>query len=417
MVDLSNLLPSFISTSGCMFSSILVAEVVRDLYHIAGHNWQPLQAWHTLHHKVYRPDLSVSSMELYRRAEWHNDVPEAIVMVLILAAIAFFAQSFSWGWWAGCIYSAGFLGTSLARANGYLLSTDITHKPGALDALPSGWLINRTYHWRHHFDQGNAYYGGSFTLVDKIIGTALSLKGKTIAVTGANGALGRSLITELSKKGAKVIAISSSTQPKVKSEAEPNLASKSAIETWTWKVGEESNWQHELAKVDILILNHGVNVHGDRSPESILKSYEVNAFSTWRWMELFFATVTESKHKALKEVWINTSEAEVNPAFSPLYEISKRAIGDLITLRKLDAPCVVRKLILGPFKSGLNPVGIMSADWVAWAIVSLAQRDFRHIIVTVNPITYLVYPLKELLRSLYFRLFTRLYSPQSQSKK
>ncbi len=395
MFDSANLLPELTGLISGLIS-ILTAEVVRDLYHIAGHRWQPLQAWHTLHHKVYRPDLSVASVEMYRKAEWHNDVPEASVMVLVLAAIAFFAQAYSLGWWAGCIYSVGFLITSLGRANGYLLFTDITHKPGALDTLPANWLVNRTYHWRHHFDQGNAYYSGTFTLVDRILGTALSLKGKTIAVTGANGALGRSLLKELSKKGAKVIAISTSLP-----EADPE------IETWTWQVGQESKWQTELAKVDILILNHGVNVYSDRSSAAILKSYEVNTFSTWRWLELFFSTITESKHKALKEVWINTSEAEVNPAFSPLYELSKRAIGDLVTLRQLDAPCVVRKLILGPFKSSLNPVGIMSANWVAWAIITLAQRDFRHIIVTINPFTYFFYPLKEITRSLYFRLFTK----------
>jgi hypothetical protein len=116
--------------------------------------------------------------------------------------------------------------------------------------------------------------------------------------------------------------------------------------------------------------------------------------------------VTESSHKALKELWINTSEAEVNPAFSPLYELSKRTLGDLITLRRLDAPCIIRKLILGPFKSQLNPVGVMSASGVAWAIVALAKRDFRDIIVTINPITYAVFPVKEALQSLYFRLFT-----------
>ena len=104
---------------------------------------------------------------------------------------------------------------------------------------------------------------------------------------------------------------------------------------------------------------------------------------------------------------MNTSEAEVNPALSPLYELSKRAIGDLVTLRRLDAPCTIRKLILGPFKSDLNPYGVMSASFVAWAITALAQRDFRDIIVTINPLTFIAYPIKEFWRSLYFRIFSR----------
>ncbi len=75
--------------------------------------------------------------------------------------------------------------------------------------------------------------------------------------------------------------------------------------------------------------------------------------------------------------------------------LSKRTLGDLVTLRRLDAPCVVRKLILGPFKSNLNPIGVMSADWVAKQIVNLAQRDIRNIIVTINPLTIVAFPLKE----------------------
>ena len=124
-------------------------------------------------------------------------------------------------------------------------------------------------------------------------------------------------------------------------------------------------------------------------------------------MEQFFQTVTTNKDKVCKEIWINTSEAETNPALSPLYELSKRTLGDLITLRRLDAPCVVRKLILGPFKSQLNPFGVMSSDWVAKQILRLAQRDIRNIIVTINPLTFFLFPVKEFFVSWYFKLFSR----------
>ena len=92
---------------------------------------------------------------------------------------------------------------------------------------------------------------------------------------------------------------------------------------------------------------------------------------------------------------------------SPLYELSKRAIGDLVTLRRLDRPCTIRKLILGPFKSELNPYGVMSGRFVAWAIAFLAELGLHDIIVTINPITFIAYPVKEFWRSLYFRLFSR----------
>lgn len=376
-------------------ASVVLAELVRDGYHIAGHYWQPLQRSHNLHHKAYRRDLSIVSLAAYKQAQLYNDVPEAIAMlgagVMLLALTQNLALA------AGCLYSLGFLITAYARSRGWLLATDLTHKPGDLDTIPSQWTVNRTYHWRHHFDQGNAYYCGYFTIVDKILGTALSLKGKTVAVTGASGTLGRALIAQLQKQGAKPIAITTCE----------GAAFGDRVEVLPWCAGREFELAERLQTVDILIINHGINVHGDRTPEAIQKSFQVNTFSAWNLAELFLSTVQKSEHRALKELWINTSEAEVSPALSPLYELSKRTLGDLITLRRLDAPCVIRKLILGPFKSDLNPIGVMDATWVARAIVALAKRDFRDIIVTINPLTYIAFPIKEMGRSLYFRLFSR----------
>ncbi len=387
---------------GLAIAAVLVAEVVRDLYHLAGHYWAPLQAGHALHHKAYRPDLSIVSLDLYRQAQKHNDVPEALAMVAVTALVAAWGQYAGQGLalWLGCLYSASFLTTSVARSQGWLLKTDLTHKPGDLMTLPAQWMVNRTYHWRHHFDYANAYYCGTFTLIDKIMGTSLSLKGKSVAVTGASGTLGRSLIAKLASKGARVVALTTSPQAQFE-----DLGAN--IEVLQWHLGAEQELRDRLQKVDILIINHGLNVNSNRDPVSVERSFEVNTFSAWRLMNLFLDTVTESRHKAIKELWINTSEAEVNPAFSPLYELSKRTLGELVTLRRLDAPCVIRKLVLGPFKSNLNPIGVMSADWVAGAIMALAQRDVRNIIVTINPLTYIFLPVAEGCRSMYFRLFSK----------
>ncbi len=389
--------------------AIIWVEFIRDSYHLLAHYWPPLYRLHTWHHKVFRPSLVPVSSEIYRKAHWYNDVPEALVMLAFsgLLTLLLYIWAVPWGWVSslGIFYTLIFLGGAIARGSGIPYAdelTDVTHRPGEFKAIPSKWMVNRTYHWRHHFDNQMAYYGGTFTFVDKLIGTALSLKGKTIAVTGAGGTLGQALLKYLSLSGAKVIAITS--QPR---EIILNFdGEKKAIKTLTWQVGEEDKLYIELAKIDILILNHGINVHGERTSEAIKNAYEVNTFSTWRFLELFLKTVKTNEDKATKEVWINTSEAEVNPAFSPLYELSKRTLGDLITLRRLDAPCIIRKLILGPFKSNLNPIGIMSADWVAKQIINLAKRDFRNIIVTINPLTFLVFPLKETCQSLYFRWFS-----------
>ncbi|MEM7552804.1 MAG: bifunctional sterol desaturase/short chain dehydrogenase [Cyanobacteria bacterium P01_A01_bin.84] len=400
----------YLATAAWGICSIIWAELIRDLYHFLAHVWQPLYKQHVWHHRVFRQDLSVVSDEIYCKAQWHNDLPECLVMLVMTLGLWYFcflfAPAYHWASLLGTAYTLLFLISCIARGSGSEWAkdaTDLTHMPGAFTESPARWLVNRPYHWRHHFDDDKAYYCGTFTFVDKFMGTALSLKGKKIAVTGASGTLGGSLLKELHLAGARITALTSKPDP-------INLiinGEEISVKTITWQVGEEVELLELFYKIDILILNHGINVHSDRTPEGISKSYEVNTFSSWRLMELFLSTVRTNKDIATKEVWVNTSEAEVLPAVSPLYELSKRTLGDLVTLRRLDAPCVVRKLILGPFKSNLNPIGVMSSDAIAKQIVALAKRDFRNIIVTINPLTYVLIPIKEFFNSVYFRFFSR----------
>ncbi|MGL5879099.1 MAG: bifunctional sterol desaturase/short chain dehydrogenase, partial [Xenococcaceae cyanobacterium] len=181
--------------------SILWVELVRDFYHVLSHVWQPLYRLHVWHHKVFRRDLTAVSEEIYRQAHWYNDVPEAAVM-LILSLLPWLvtytiAPGYQQATWIGSLYTFSFLLSAIARGAGLPYAdelTDLTHRPGDFESVPSSWLVNRPYHWRHHFDNQNAYYCGTFTFVDKLMGTALSLKGKRVAVTGASGSLGRSLL-------------------------------------------------------------------------------------------------------------------------------------------------------------------------------------------------------------------------------
>lgn len=389
--------------------TILWAEIVRDLYHVFSHRLPLLYRQHVWHHRVFRRDLTFTNAAIYRQAQWRNDFPECLVMLLFSGAAWWlcylWTPAYQWAALTGTLYTLVFLVSCVARGSGSEWAqevTDVTHRPGPFTSLPGNWFVNRPYHWRHHFDDDHAYYCSTFTLVDKIMGTALALKGKTVAVTGASGTLGRSLLLHLHLAGAKVVGLSSKSEPVTLTHNGESLG----VKTIAWQIGHEAELAELLKNVDILVLNHGINVRDERTPEAIALSYEVNTFSSWRLLELFFTTIHTNEDVALKEVWVNTSEAEVSPAFSPLYELSKRALGDLITLRRLDAPCVVRKLILGPFKSNLNPIGVMSGDRVAQQILALAKRDVRNIIVTINPLTFVLFPVKEFSKSIYFKLFS-----------
>ncbi|HYW19217.1 MAG TPA: bifunctional sterol desaturase/short chain dehydrogenase [Nodularia sp. (in: cyanobacteria)] len=377
--------------------SLLLAEVLRDSYHVLCHEVKWLAKWHNKHHQVYRRDLSIVSVQAYQDSQLYHDVLESSLLVAALTIMALVVHQM--GLWLGVLYGCTFLYGASVRYFFGKIDTDYNHLPGPLQIIPSVWWVNRTYHWRHHFDDVNAYYSGVFPLVDKILGTGLSLKGKTVALTGASGSLGQALAAELLKHNAKVVALT--TNPE-------KLAPQTNFKVLSWELGNEAQLKESLEKIDILIINHGVNVYNSRTPEAIASSYEVNTFSALRLMDIFLTTVTGPQAKATKEIWVNTSEAEVSPALSPLYELSKRTLGNLVTLKRLDGTCVIRKLILGPFKSQLNPYGVMSAQQVARGILFLARRDYRNIIVTINPLTYLFFPVKEASTWLYYRIFSKM---------
>ncbi len=234
-----------------------------------------------------------------------------------------------------------------------------------------------------------------------------------IAVTGANGSLGRSLIEELKAQGAYVVGLTHNKKNNEKSfRKRPN-------EWIYWSCGKEEILSKSLANIDILILNHGFNPKGMIDSNEINKAIEINSLSHWRLIEIFedlAISNTDLNKFTSKEIWVNTSEAEIQIAFSPAYEITKRLIGELVSLKKSKllmekrSQFIIRKLILGPFKSKLNPQGILSPEFVAKKIIQKAEKDDYLIIVSPNPITYLLMPFVELIRILYSRFTKKIYS-------
>ncbi len=227
-------------------------------------------------------------------------------------------------------------------------------------------------------------------------------KGKTIGITGASGALGKELTKLLRQKGFKVIGF---THSKINSEI--NLESPN--EWVKWECGKESTLKKHLKKIDILILNHGI-YDLSRENSNYENSIEINALSKFKLLNLFEEIALTNNSFINKEIWINTSEAEILPALNPSYEISKSLIGQLVSFKKnllnknIQEKFIIRKIILGPFKSKLNPIGIMNPKFVSRKIYDLANSKRYLIIISPNPLTYILFPLKEFYNFLYCQI-------------
>ena len=236
-------------------------------------------------------------------------------------------------------------------------------------------------------------------------------KGLKIAITGANGSLGKFLIEEFKKNGAYVVGLTHGDNNTKSGEVSPD--------DWIiWSCGEEKLLSSRLANIDILILNHGFNPKGTIDSNAINKAIEINSLSHWRLIQIFEGLKEKKanlKKSIPKEIWINTFEAEIQIAFSPVYEITKRLIGELVSLKKSKLLIeksnylIIKKLILGPFKSKLNPLGILSPEFVAKKIIKKAEKEDYLIIVSPNPITYLLMPIIEYIRILYSKLINKIY--------
>ena len=106
-------------------------------------------------------------------------------------------------------------------------------------------------------------------------------KGLKIAITGANGSLGKSLIEVLKKEGAYLIGLTHDKKNNSNSEG-------SKPDEWIlWSCGKERLLSSSLANIDILILNHGFNPKELIDSKEINKAIEINTLSHWRLIQIF----------------------------------------------------------------------------------------------------------------------------------
>lgn len=241
---------------------------------------------------------------------------------------------------------------------------DSNHIPySRLPKDPHSIIVGPQYHALHHIDP-EAYFGSMIRLVDWVFGTATTLRGRRITITGARGSLGKALVEELSKeKGTTVNTLRFGSD---------------------WNYDDLSRAETSLRNTDILILAHG------SKHESV---YKANVESAIHLIKTFVRVREQSKSLLLPEIWYIGSEAEFHGAWTDdmvLYTQSKRAFVPFARAFYEDTNFIYRHIVPAAFSSEMGQA-IVSARWVARFSLWWIRRGLRYVPVTYTGIAFLNY--------------------------
>lgn len=331
-------------------------ELSRDILHMLGHLWDLFAPHHLLHHAAYRTGYR-KHWPSYHKSTWHHNLPESSLMVLVATTFCGLAYSLPVPNYAlpGSIWVLGHalktFGSTILRLLKVhkAISVDPMHPTTPLTEPPNHWVVNPSYHYRHHFGDPNAYFGVKTSVLDKLMKTALSLKGRRIYIDTPLGALDASMRQQLEQVGAKLVP--NTTQPEDASIVIINVSSVQGI-----------------------------------CPEAIIQK-----------MESFLASVCTNEDITTKEIWLLVSNAESAVAWASLDDLYQRYLSDWITHRRLDAPCILRKIILS------TSLDQTQATKTAKQIISSVKRDIRNIPIGCSTWVMLYQVLKEWIIYTYFR--------------
>jgi monoglucosyldiacylglycerol epimerase len=191
----------------------LIGYLSTDIFHVCNHKLHWLfTKWHWLHHSCFKRDGSIRNFDIFIKARWRHDFPETILMLLttlsFIVLLYYLSVDGFYGGFYGCIHAVVGICNAVRIGCGNLdhfKRTDIGHQPQVFDRCPSEWFVNAAGHWRHHVDNVNTYFGGKTTVVDKILGTANSLRGRSINCSIDSKNLD-CFLSSLNEQGAKIIS-------------------------------------------------------------------------------------------------------------------------------------------------------------------------------------------------------------------
>ena len=101
----------------------------------------------------------------------------------------------------------------------------------------------------------------------------------TVAITGASGSFGRALLRRWPRQDVYLVGLTSSPEPL---DLRDGAGEPIPHEQVVWQIGEEWALRPVLERVDVLVLNHGINQPQARSRAATGQALEVNALSSWR---------------------------------------------------------------------------------------------------------------------------------------
>ncbi|OAR01763.1 hypothetical protein LLEC1_06113 [Akanthomyces lecanii] len=247
------------------------------------------------------------------------------------------------------------------------LGSDSNHIP--YQVLPkdrNGFIVGPEYHVLHHIDPQN-YFGSMVRVVDMLLGTATTLKGRRVAMTGSSGALGRKLAKLLQKE--QVASVTPLRHGK------------------EWSKNDFAGLAPMLAETDILVLCHGTkDTHAALS---------VNCSSAVSIIELFKQVRARTKPELIPEVWFVGSEAELHGALPgdrvmQAYAESKRAFVPFARAYYDDEAILYRHIVPAAFKSRMGSA-LVGADWAARVAIWWIRRGAQYVPVTYTGLAFVNY--------------------------
>jgi hypothetical protein len=213
-----------------------------------------------------------------------------------------------------------------------------------------------------HYIYPHSNFGYLVQLVDWLFGTVGTLRGRRVAMTGSQGALGQALVRQLSLQSVKSI------RP-LRYDIE-------------WSLGDYPRLKSILIDIDILILACGSKNNSGAN--------ESNCVSARTMKELLDSCQLNAELQSLPEVWYVGSEAEIHGSWSQAsqsYTESKRSFVPFARYYYDRETFLYRHIVPSAFASSMGP-GLVSTRWCSGVALWWIRRGARYVLVTYTGLAY-----------------------------